>query len=247
MGYKLVGPALEAKIPESKNPATGLVKVVLIALLDRACNETFECYPSMKDLHKRSQVSLSSVKRSIYLLEKYGYITIKRRRVEGKEANTSNYYKVNLDNLINGVAKVEENLGSRRTDPKFKESRPSVQGEPKGRVEERHKPVNEPVNEPVIKPVSKKPPKNRSLKTISDDFEITPKMKDWFSKKSFEFSIDDETQRFINHHIAKGSKFVEPERAWQNWMTGKFTPNNKSKVKPENFSQKNYGESTFKG
>jgi hypothetical protein len=86
----------------------------------------------------------------------------------------------------------------------------------------RDEPVIKPVTKPVIKPVGKKPPKSKPSKCI--------------------------TERFINHHIAKGSKFAEPSRAWQNWMTGKFTPNNKkTKLQSEGFANKDYGQSTFTG
>lgn len=233
MGYKLVAAGLDTELPASTNPHTGLVKAVFLALLDRTSNESYTCYPSMNDLSRRSQVSISSVKRSIYLLETYGYVTATRRTRAGKKANDSNLYTVNFDRL-----------GSDGTDPKVEENRPLGSRRPDPRVEEERKPVKEPVIKPVIKPVGEKPPKSKPRKCISDDFEITQSMKNWFAGKGFAFSIDDETERFINHHIAKGSKFVEPSRAWQNWMTGRFTPNNKkSNAKPENFN--GYGETQF--
>jgi DNA-binding transcriptional regulator YhcF (GntR family) len=237
MGYKLVAAGLDTELPTSTNPNTGIVKAVFLALLDRTSNDTHTCYPSMNDLSRRSQVSISSVKRSIYLLETYGYVTAMRRTRAGKKANDSNLYTVNFDKL-----------GSDGTDPSIEENRPLGARRTDPRVEEERKPVNEPVNKPVNKPVGKKSPKDKRSKSITDDFEVTQAMKDWFSEKRFQFSINDETEKFINHHIAKGSTFVEPSRAWQNWMSGRFTPQSKkTKVQPENFAGKDYGQSTFTG
>jgi len=229
MGYKLVSAALDAQIPESKNPNTGLVKAVLLALLDRACNETHTCYPSMNDLQKRSQVSLSSVKRSIYLLENYGYISIERRKADGKESNTSNLYLINWNNLV-----------SRRTDPSVEENRPLGRGEPRGSVEEERKPVIKQVNQPVKEMGRRKTPKV----FIDESFVITASMREWFDKQGFKFCIEEKTQRFINHHESKGNSFVKPEKAWQNWMLDTFVPKHKSKMpQPEGFETKDYGKS----
>ncbi|MGO4894218.1 helix-turn-helix domain-containing protein [Flavobacterium sp. W21_SRS_FM6] len=242
MAVRLVVRGFNTEIPPHKGVTTSIMKLVYCLLLDRASEDGQQCFPSLDEIAKRAQVSRSVVQNCIDGLIANGFIEKARTRKLGGSLYGSNDYIINLNKLDDSInyRKTVSDIppdGNCHTVRRYHQV-------PRDGI----KPVIQPVNEPVIKPVGKKSPKSKSKKPISDDFEITQSMKDWFSKKGFQFSITDETQRFINHHIAKDSRFAEPERAWQNWMTGKFTPNTKKpNLKPENFAQKDYGKSTFMG
>lgn len=67
------------------------------------------------------------------------------------------------------------------------------------------------------------PRKRGPRKTLlSEDFAITPAMREWAQAKKLQVDIDREHERFINHHIAKANKYADWERAWKNWMSGAF-------------------------
>jgi hypothetical protein len=231
MAVELLVRAVHTRTPSGKKVSANSTWSVLLCLCEHANKDTLLCWPSHKRLKFTAKMGGDAVNRALICLEENGFITKQRTQ-------TSNRYLINeskLQDLTIGIPDID----SQDLEYRLSESQiPIVRDEP----------VIKPVNEPVIKPVRKKPPKSKSKKPMSDDFEITQSMKDWFSKKGFQFSITDETERFINHHIAKDSRFAEPERAWQNWMTGKFTPKTKKpNLKPENFAQKDYGKSTFMG
>lgn len=54
--------------------------------------------------------------------------------------------------------------------------------------------------------------------TIPEDFEPSGKALEWQREKYPTVNVADETERFINHHRAKGSKFVDHDAAWRNWI-----------------------------
>jgi hypothetical protein len=227
MAVELLVRALHTRTPSGEKVSANATWSVLLCLCEHARNETLLCWPSHKRIKFITKMGGDAVNRALVCLEENGYITKQRTQA-------SNRYLINTSKLQ------DLTIGTPDIDSQDLEYRPSTSEIPIVRDE----PVIKPVTKPVIKPVGKNPPKSKPSKCITDDFEITQSMKDWFAGKGFAFSIDDETERFINHHIAKGSKFAEPSRAWQNWMTGKFTPNNKkSNAKAENFS--GYGETQF--
>tara|TARA_R110002111_G_scaffold242821_1_gene304806 strand:- start:4015 stop:4698 length:684 start_codon:yes stop_codon:yes gene_type:complete len=227
MASELLVRAVHTRTPTGNKVSANSTWSVLLCLCEHANKETLLCWPSHKRIKSTTQMGGDAVNRALVCLEENGFITKQRTQA----ANRYLINKSKLQDLTNGIPDIDsQNL----------ESRPSVPQIPTIREE----PVIKPVNEPVMKPVRKQTPKSKPNKPIDDDFEITQKMSDWFSKKGFSFCIDEETQKFINHHIAKGSKFVEPQRAWQNWMMNKFTPNNKKPTaKAENFNS--YGETQF--
>lgn len=238
MGFKHVAAALEYQLPESNNPKTGLVKAVLIAIADRASDTTCQCYPSRADIERRSQVSESTVKRAIPLLESYGVLKVQNRKAKGKKCNESNLYTLNLNNSgwVPAEPRVEENLGLGR-------------GEPRAGVEENLgvgsrrtgnlsiKPVIKPVKEPVIK-----------AHTIPEDFTVTDEMKNWFIEKGFSLDIQEETEEFIEYWKSEGGKKKNWHLTWKNRMRdqqkryGANKSKRTTKARPENFTSKDYGE-----
>jgi hypothetical protein len=55
--------------------------------------------------------------------------------------------------------------------------------------------------------------------SIPDDFTITPALKEWASMSGFDWlNLNNETQKFLEHHGAKGSTFKSWNLAWQKWI-----------------------------
>ena len=53
---------------------------------------------------------------------------------------------------------------------------------------------------------------------IPDDFAVTHEMRQWVTSQGFILDPLAETERFVDHYRSKGTTFVDPVRAWRNWM-----------------------------
>ena len=61
--------------------------------------------------------------------------------------------------------------------------------------------------------------KRESVKTLPpESFPITDKSIEYARQKGFTGDLETLTERFLNHHRAKGSKFASWESAWKNWL-----------------------------
>ena len=84
-------------------------------------------------------------------------------------------------------------------------------------------PPDEPV-EPQQAKVNKEPRSTVGGKqkgtTAPSDFTVTPSLKEWATKDGHDQVVDleAETQNFLDYHVAKGSTFVDWNRAWQKWI-----------------------------
>lgn len=73
-------------------------KVVLLALCDRANKKNNTCWPSHKDISKRTGFSNKTVRRAIKTLRELGFISyVKRRKADG--GLTSNLYTIHAEKL----------------------------------------------------------------------------------------------------------------------------------------------------
>lgn len=69
---------------------------------------------------------------------------------------------------------------------------------------------------PSAKP-SPKPPPHKTL--APEKFEITEHLREWATKNNLtSVNLENETQKFLDHHAAKGSRFADWARAWQTWI-----------------------------
>ena len=53
---------------------------------------------------------------------------------------------------------------------------------------------------------------------MNDDWKPSAKCLSNLKEKYGEINYDNETDKFINYHLAKGSVFVDAERAYLNWI-----------------------------
>jgi hypothetical protein len=53
---------------------------------------------------------------------------------------------------------------------------------------------------------------------IPTEFTITPPMKSWLKKQDFKIKPEYETEKFIDHFVAKGEAKKDWVAAWRNWM-----------------------------
>jgi hypothetical protein len=73
----------------------------------------------------------------------------------------------------------------------------------------------------------------RVSKTGSPEkFPVTDKMKEYANGKGYSGDLNALTEKFINYHRAKGSKFSSWEAAWRNWLLNelKFHPQTNAPV-----------------
>ena len=59
---------------------------------------------------------------------------------------------------------------------------------------------------------------NRRRKSMNDGWKPSSKCLSILKEKYGEIDYENETDKFINYHLAKGSVFVDPERAYLNWI-----------------------------
>lgn len=54
--------------------------------------------------------------------------------------------------------------------------------------------------------------------TAPDHMLITSDMREWAKSRDIHIDLDSETETFLNHHRAKGTKFKDWRAAWRTWM-----------------------------
>lgn len=74
--------------------------------------------------------------------------------------------------------------------------------------------------EPSVNRHSARETRRTKMTAYPDDFSVTESMYEWALEKKglTSAAVDIETEQFTNHHLAKGTKFVDWERAWRTWM-----------------------------
>jgi hypothetical protein len=58
----------------------------------------------------------------------------------------------------------------------------------------------------------------RRASRAPDEFPISPDHRAWASGHNLTVDLDSETERFLNHHRAKGNTFKDWTASWRNWM-----------------------------
>ncbi|EAQ1273998.1 helix-turn-helix domain-containing protein [Salmonella enterica] len=167
-----------------------LRKLVLIKLADNA-NDEGECWPSYQHIADQCEVSRSTVKSHIRALEDMGLLKREFRR-KG-ELNQSNVFYLTLDNAQqippeSGGAGADLGGGA-GADPRTYHS-------------------FEPVKEPL----------ERKKKPSSMPEGFSPSASHQKMAEEFGISLQDEFDKFTDHHLSKGSKFIDWSRALNTWI-----------------------------
>ncbi|EAQ5174955.1 helix-turn-helix domain-containing protein [Salmonella enterica subsp. enterica serovar Teko] len=167
-----------------------LRKLVLIKLADNA-NDEGECWPSYQHIADQCEVSRSTVKSHIRALEDMGLLKREFRR-KG-ELNQSNVFYLTLDN-------------AQQTAPESGGAGADLGGGAGAAPRTYHS--FEPVKEPL----------GRKKKPSSMPEGFSPSASHQKMAEEFGISLQDEFDKFTDHHLSKGSKFIDWNRALNTWL-----------------------------
>ncbi|EAO1458898.1 helix-turn-helix domain-containing protein [Salmonella enterica] len=167
-----------------------LRKLVLIKLADNA-NDEGECWPSYQHIADQCEVSRSTAKSHIRALEDMGLLKREFRR-KG-ELNQSNVFYLTLDNAQqippeSGGAGADLGCGAGAAPRTYHSF--------------------EPVKEPL----------ERKKKPSSMPEGFSPSASHQKMAEEFGISLQDEFDKFTDHHLSKGSKFIDWSRALNTWL-----------------------------
>ncbi len=185
-----------------------LRKLVLIKLADNA-NDNGECWPSYQHIADHCECSKSAVKEHISALIKLGLMTKENRvGVNNGKGNTSNVYRLHLTSTpvppeSTPPVPPESTGGSPKSTPVPPESTPPVP--PAGtRTSHSFEPVKEPLDN------------KKKLSSMPEGF--SPSASHQKMAEEYGISLQEEFDKFIDHHISKGSKFIDWNRALNTWL-----------------------------
>ncbi|ECZ5322158.1 helix-turn-helix domain-containing protein [Salmonella enterica] len=191
MSMNLMAKAMSIKVG---NP---LRKLVLIKLADNA-NDEGECWPSYQHIADQCEVSRSTVKSHIRALEDMGLLKREFRR-KG-ELNQSNVFYLTLDNAQQ-PAPESGGAGAARG------GAGADLGGGAGAAPRTYHSF-EPVKEPL----------GRKKKPSSMPEGFSPSASHQKMAEEFGISLQDEFDKFTDHHLSKGSKFIDWNRALNTWL-----------------------------
>ncbi|EAA8821873.1 helix-turn-helix domain-containing protein [Salmonella enterica subsp. enterica serovar Tennessee] len=194
MSMNLMAKAMSIKVG---NP---LRKLVLIKLADNA-NDNGECWPSYQHIADHCECSKSAVKEHISALIKLGLMTKENRvGVNNGKGNTSNVYRLHLTST---PVPPKSTGGSPKSTPVPPESTPPVP--PAGtRTSHSFEPVKEPLDN------------KKKLSSMPEGF--SPSASHQKMAEEYGISLQEEFDKFTDHHISKGSKFIDWNRALNTWL-----------------------------
>ncbi|WDW56770.1 helix-turn-helix domain-containing protein [Salmonella enterica subsp. enterica serovar Uganda] len=190
MSMNLMAKAMSIKVG---NP---LRKLVLIKLADNA-NDEGECWPSYQHIADQCEVSRSTVKSHIRALEDMGLLKREFRR-KG-ELNQSNVFYLTLDN----AQQIPPESGGAGADRG---------GAGADRCGAGAAPRTYHSFEPVKEPLERK----KKPSSMPEGF--SPSASHQKMAEEFGISLQDEFDKFTDHHLSKGSKFIDWNRALNTWL-----------------------------
>ncbi|EAP8960491.1 helix-turn-helix domain-containing protein [Salmonella enterica] len=202
MSMNLMAKAMSIKVG---NP---LRKLVLIKLADNA-NDNGECWPSYQHIADHCECSKSAVKEHISALIKLGLMTKENRvGVNNGKGNTSNVYRLHLTSTpvppeSTPPVPPKSTGGSPKSTPVPPESTPPVP--PAGtRTSHSFEPVKEPLDN------------KKKLSSMPEGF--SPSASHQKMAEEYGISLQEEFDKFTDHHLSKGSKFIDWSRALNTWL-----------------------------
>ncbi|WP_263577140.1 helix-turn-helix domain-containing protein [Salmonella enterica] len=205
MSMNLMAKAMSIKVG---NP---LRKLVLIKLADNA-NDEGECWPSYQHIADQCEVSRSTVKSHIRALEDMGLLKREFRR-KG-ELNQSNVFYLTLDNAqqippeSGGAGDDRGGAGADRGGAGADRGGAGADLGGGAGAAPRTYHSFEPVKEPL----------ERKKKPSSMPEGFSPSSSHQKMAEEFGVSLQDEFDKFTDHHLSKGSKFIDWNRALNTWL-----------------------------
>ncbi|EDJ7758981.1 helix-turn-helix domain-containing protein [Salmonella enterica subsp. enterica serovar Bareilly] len=217
MSMNLMAKAMSIKVG---NP---LRKLVLIKLADNA-NDNGECWPSYQHIADHCECSKSAVKEHISALIKLGLMTKENRvGVNNGKGNTSNVYRLHLTRTP--VPPESTPPVPPESTPVPPESTPPVPPESTP-VPPESTPVPPESTPPVppagtrtshsFEPVKEPLDNKKKLSSMPEGF--SPSASHQKMAEEYGISLQEEFDKFTDHHISKGSKFVDWNRALNTWL-----------------------------
>ncbi|ENN6992434.1 helix-turn-helix domain-containing protein [Salmonella enterica] len=204
MSMNLMAKAMSIKVG---NP---LRKLVLIKLADNA-NDEGECWPSYQHIADQCEVSRSTVKSHIRALEDMGLLKREFRR-KG-ELNQSNVFYLTLDN----AQQIPPESGGAGADRGGAGADRGGAGADRGGAgADRGGAGADPRTYHSFEPV--KEPLERKKKPSSMPEGFSPSASHQKMAEEFGISLQDEFDKFTDHHLSKGSKFIDWSRALNTWL-----------------------------
>ncbi|EJC8212628.1 helix-turn-helix domain-containing protein [Cronobacter sakazakii] len=216
MSMNLMAKAMNIKVG---NP---LRKLVLIKLADNA-NDNGECWPSYQHIADHCECSKSAVKEHISALIKLGLMTKENRLgVNNGKGNTSNVYRLHLTSTpvpseSTPPVPPKTSGGSSESTPVSSESTP---------VSSESTPVSSESTPPVppagtrtshsFEPV-KEPLESKKKSTVMPEG-FSPSEAHQKMANEYGISLQEEFEKFTDHHLSKGSKFIDWNRALNTWL-----------------------------
>ncbi|EKF7614469.1 helix-turn-helix domain-containing protein [Salmonella enterica subsp. enterica serovar Idikan] len=191
MSMNLMAKAMSIKVG---NP---LRKLVLIKLADNA-NDEGECWPSYQHIADQCEVSRSTVKSHIRALEDMGLLKREFRR-KG-ELNQSNVFYLTLDN----AQQIPPESGGAGADLGGAGADLGCGAGAAPRTYHSFEPVKEPLE--------------RKKKPSSMPEGFSPSASHQKMAEEFGIYLQDEFDKFTDHHLSKGSKFIDWNRALNTWL-----------------------------
>lgn len=194
-----------------QSQSTGSARMILLAIADCANDEGL-AWPSLSTIATKANVDRRTVMRCLGKLEVSG--ELERVSHGGRSGNggASNQYVVRPEVGHLPAPKVgasdphlaDSEVGASDTKVGANETKVGAQCPPNRK---------EP---PEPRAFAAPPPKTATAAPLT--FEVTDDMLAWASRNGITVDLKWETEKFLDHHAAKGSKMVDWQRAWNNWM-----------------------------
>tara|TARA_R110001606_G_scaffold119955_1_gene251441 strand:+ start:7284 stop:8078 length:795 start_codon:yes stop_codon:yes gene_type:complete len=212
-------------------------KMVLILLANYA-NEKSECYPSKAHLAKLGGMTERTVTNSMKKLIELGFVEvisqgggIHSTDLEGKKYGKVNRYRLAeianpesnspLETDMERDSKDDSNPESLSSNPENGSSNPeSLSSNPERDSYNSliDSSIDSQIDSKDILVVPPKPKKPKRASAVPDEFLVDQRMLDWLTENQITTDWRTETNKFLDHHRAKGSIMADWVAAWRTWM-----------------------------
>jgi DNA-binding transcriptional ArsR family regulator len=174
-------------------------KLVLLALANRSNHETGICYPGQTLLGEECSMSSRTVRRHLRSLEAKGLVRRRARMLPEGRGRTSDEYRLAFYDQPDNVSVRSGPTGQNRTTKRTKQD-------------------DQP--DTVVQVTVREPKENRKVVAphrMPNGWQPSDHVKAAMKEKHPALDLDSQLEAFEDYHAAKGSKFVDWDRAFQTW------------------------------